>query len=539
MADNNSDGSDVEVDNDDEIGTNNGNFFEENDSEVPEDPIDRAMQQDFTVFAMFNEDDVDESYEFEGFDDVWRFENFQNPNAPKFRQRAGPQIQHPQEYRAIDYFELFYSEEMWDRLVTETNRYSDQQRTVNPPPANAPKFKHVDRDKMKAFIGLTLSMGIMRLPQRHDYWRKNKWLFETNFNSVMSRDNFDLIWRYFHLQDNTIAPAERDPLWKMRWYLDYLVSKFKTVYFPNEHVAIDESMVKFKGRLAFRQYLPSKPIKWGVKVWSLCESSTGYAWNFQIYTGKEEGRQEHGLTYRVVMDLTRELQGSHMKVFMDNFYSSVQLFQTLRACGLLACGTVRANRKGLPVELLPRNVALERGAYKVAQKDEMMYSIWQDTKPVLVISNYHDPSEEGTVQRRQGRQNRVAVKVPLALQDYQMNMRGVDLCDQMIGYYMINHRSKKWWRRIYFYVQMVAVHNAYIVAKKSNPDVAKNRWPTFQDFVDDLATELIAEVRAARAPPLVEAPLRAAAVHDIVIMYNKKRHAASVRCELVSTNVVA
>ena len=29
---------------------------------------------------------------------------------------------------------------------------------------------------------------------------------------------------------------------------------------------IDESMIKFKGRLQIRQYLPGKPIKWGIKV---------------------------------------------------------------------------------------------------------------------------------------------------------------------------------------------------------------------------------------------------------------------------------
>lgn len=40
--------------------------------------------------------------------------------------------------------------------------------------------------------------------------------------------------------------------------------------------SIDESMVKFKGRLGFKQYMPNKPIKWGIKVWSLCESTTGY-----------------------------------------------------------------------------------------------------------------------------------------------------------------------------------------------------------------------------------------------------------------------
>ena len=76
----------------------------------------------------------------------------------------------------------------------------------------------------------------------------------------------------------------------------------------------DETMAKFKGRLSFRQYLPSKPTKWGVKIWSLCESTTGYTWAFQVYTGRTAGHQEHGLSHRVVVDLTADLQGSHVSV---------------------------------------------------------------------------------------------------------------------------------------------------------------------------------------------------------------------------------
>ena len=438
---------------------------------------------------------------------------------PAFRLIPGSQVQHPPEARAIDYFAFFFDDVMWERLVEETNRYAEQQRAANPPSAAAPRWDPVTVTVVKAFVGLTLAMGILRLPHRHDYWRKVKWLFATQFSQVMSRDRFDLIWRYFHLQDNTVQPAETDALWKLRWYIDHLVNNFKDTYIPDEHVTIDESMVKFKGRLAFRQYLPSKPTKWGVKVWSLCESNTGYTWNLQVYTGRVAGQQEHGLPYRVVTQLTEDLQGSYMKIMMDNFYTGVELLEALRARGLLACGTVRANRRGLPVDLLPRNVNLHRGEFRVAQKDDLMCSVWMDTRAVLILSNYHHPAARGSVERRNQQGVRGPVPVPKALEDYQLYMKGVDLCDQMIGYHLINHRSKKWWRRLYFYLQMVAVHNSYIVAKESNPVESAAQWPVFQDFVEDLSLELIGDVRSARAAPLVPAPQRATALHEVVKMY--------------------
>ena len=73
-------------------------------------------------------------------------------------------------------------------------------------------------------------------------------------------------------------------LWKLRGFMDLLLAKFQDLYEVNGFVTVDESMVKFKGRLAW-QYLPMKPVKWGVKVWVMAESKTGYVNNFQVYTG--------------------------------------------------------------------------------------------------------------------------------------------------------------------------------------------------------------------------------------------------------------
>ncbi|KAI0222464.1 hypothetical protein LSAT2_026301, partial [Lamellibrachia satsuma] len=93
--------------------------------------------------------------------------------------------------------------------------------------------------------------------------------------------------------------------------------------------------------------------------------------------------------------------------------------------GLLACGTVRVNRRGLPANLLPRNIQLQRGEFRLAQKDDLMCSVWMDTKPVLILSNYHSPAARGTVERRNAQGVRGPVVVPKALGDYQVHMKGV------------------------------------------------------------------------------------------------------------------
>ena len=139
-------------------------------------------------------------------------------------------------------------------------------------------------------------------------------------------------------------------------------------------------------------------------------------------------------------DLVAPCHRSNIRVTMDNFYTSVPLLRDLARNGVLATGTVRSNRKYLPKDLLPKSVRLKKHQFRVAQVDNLTFCVWMDAKAVLVMSNYHCPTLTGVVRRRAGQADEQQVVVPLALAGYQENMKGVDLCDQTLGYYMPSHR---------------------------------------------------------------------------------------------------
>ncbi|CAL8255502.1 unnamed protein product [Gadus morhua 'NCC'] len=84
-------------------------------------------------------------------------------------------------------------------------------------------------------------------------------------------------------------------------------------------------------------------------------------------------------------------------------------------------------RKGIPKKL----AAMAKHKYTVSQKDELTFCAWQDTKTVLVLSNFHAPTATGTVKRRHGGTIQTEVTVPACLADYQRHMKGIDLLDQM------------------------------------------------------------------------------------------------------------
>jgi len=66
--------------------------------------------------------------------------------------------------------------------------------------------------------------------------------------------------------------------------LDVVGEHFSKFYKPGCALSIDEAMIKFDGRLSWKQYMPKNPTKWGMKLWCLCDSVTGYCLKFDVKT---------------------------------------------------------------------------------------------------------------------------------------------------------------------------------------------------------------------------------------------------------------
>ncbi|KAK2176472.1 hypothetical protein NP493_662g01133 [Ridgeia piscesae] len=118
-----------------------------------------------------------------------------------------------------------------------------------------------------------------------------------------------------------------------------------------------------------------------------------------------------------------------------------------------------------------------------------------DTKPVPTLTNFHKPAQEGTVLRRR-EQVHAQVPVPKVLEDYQQHMRGVDLMDRVISYHTLNHHSKKWWPRVFLRHDGVCSQR---VCCGEGPAYHQHQWPTFFDFLEDLASDLVGDTRTDRA----------------------------------------
>ncbi|XP_037397808.1 uncharacterized protein LOC119264150 [Pygocentrus nattereri] len=100
----------------------------------------------------------------------------------------------------------------------------------------------------------------------------------------------------------------------------------------------------------FRQYIPSKPAKYGIKIWAACDAASSYVWNLQVYTGKcNGGAPEKNQVMRVVLNMAQGLSGHN--ITCQNFFTSHQLGQDLLKRKLTMVGTVRKGRSELPPQL--------------------------------------------------------------------------------------------------------------------------------------------------------------------------------------------
>jgi len=364
----------------------------------------------------------------------------------------------------LEFFGKFFTEEVIQLLVEQTNLYAHQTK--------AREWEDTTDGEMTAFLGMLIAMGLHGLPMFRMFWSTDPLFRVQPVADVMTRQRFMKLVGNLHVNDNNKALSRGDPgydrLHKIRPLLTEMNANFQKQAVSSSSQSIDEAMIRFKGRSSFRQYMPMKPIKRGYKVWVRADSKTGYVYQFQLYTGKNDG-DGTGLASRVVTQLTNSLKNTSTHVAFDNFFSSVKLLEELQANSIFASATVRSNRLDLPI-LAKVKTPLERGASKWLTRDNIGYVKWMDTRVVHVISTAFSPSETQLAKRTQRDGTSVQVQCPKSIVEYTRRMGGVDRFDRARALYSVSRKSKKWWLRIFYFVLDAAVVNAFHLYAAVHPD---------------------------------------------------------------------
>ena len=305
-------------------------------------------------------------------------------------------------------------------------------------------WQPVSVKEMWAFLGIILNMGLIELPTLEGYW-STAWESEIPFfRRVMPRDRFLQVLWMLH------GPRRAD---KVQVLLDALIGNFQSAYYPGENLAVDETMVGFRGRFGPKQYMPAKPTKYGIKAFTLASSSDGYVLNVLLYTGSETLSNADPAycslpqPARVVMELMRPYLNRGHHLYTDRYYTSVPLSQALLEAGTHFTGTCVKSQIGLPDVIRSSSFRLVNDEVCAYRAGALLCVGWRAAtkkKPVLMLSS-NCAHEMVTVRSRHTTQQK-----PLAVDHYNHCMNGVDRADQYTVYYSFVQRSVKWWRKVFF-----------------------------------------------------------------------------------------
>ena len=143
----------------------------------------------------------------------------------------------------------------------------------------------------------------------------------------MSQNRYQQILRVLRCDDANSRRRNRseDKFQSIKDVFEQWDLNLRDAYTPH-HMTANEQLVCFRGRCSFRQYISSKPGKYGIKIWAICEANTSYAWKMQVYTGKNPAvEREVNQVARVVKDLIKEIEHFGRNITCDNFFTGIPL----------------------------------------------------------------------------------------------------------------------------------------------------------------------------------------------------------------------
>jgi hypothetical protein len=266
---------------------------------------------------------VNENY---GQDELWTKVNSRNDFVPKnipFTGIEGVKVRVKGDPGPMDFFNLYITQKIIELLVVETNRYAKQYIALKGDTlkehSNVRNWKETDEHEMRAFLGVLLLMGI-------------------------------IVMKFLHFSNNddpSFDPKDenRDRLHKIRPLINMIRQRCTKVYYPGKNLSVDESLVLFKGRLAFKQYIKTKCARFGIKLYELCSSNGEVKMMRNTRTGEDdEEHKDFSVTEKLPAKLMTGYYGNGHCVFVDNFYTSPKLAEYMVDNNTHLCGTVNRKR---------------------------------------------------------------------------------------------------------------------------------------------------------------------------------------------------
>ncbi|CAM4849271.1 unnamed protein product [Rotaria magnacalcarata] len=359
-------------------------------------------------------------------------------------------------------FQLLMTQDMVILIVRETNRrahlITEQWNNRNPGKEN--QWKETDSDEIWAFIGLLILAGVHRA--------KNETLDELwsmiderlVFRATMAKNRFKILLRFCRF-DNIATRDERlkqDKLAPVRDLWAMFLAQLRACYTPGGSLTVDEQLIPTRGRCNFRQYIPSKPGKYGLKIFWCCDSDTVYPLNGEVYLGRQSQAIGVGRNASPICNLVKRLVQPWINIgrtiTTDNYFTSAELAEDLLGVQTSLVGTIRRNKKQIPQELQSDPYRPEQSSIFCFDRQITLVSyVPKKRHAVILLSTLHYDKAIDNEKKNK----------PEIILYYNETKGGVDRMDQMVQTYSCKRKTKRWPMTFFFNMIDVGVVAAFVV----------------------------------------------------------------------------
>ncbi|KAJ3646387.1 hypothetical protein Zmor_005897 [Zophobas morio] len=384
-----------------------------------------------------------------------------------------------------DCWSLFFSNDILNLIVQYTNQHIN---SVKDKFARERSARETDLVEIKAVLGLLYLAGVLKSNRLNvdELWERDGSGIEL-FWLTMSKQRFLFLIRHLRFDDSTTRTERKvsDKLAPIRDVFTIFADNCQKSYTISEYATIDEKLEGFRGRCAFKQYIPSKPNKYGLKVFALVDAKTKYTLTLEPYVGLQpEGLyRKNNDPASIVLRLIAPISGSGRNVTCDNWFTSFNLIATLREKhNLTYVGTVRKNKKELPLEFVnTKTRPVASSMFGFQEGTTIVSYIPKKYKNVILASSMH---HDDTIDPATGEKYK-----PEIITFYNGTKGGVDTVDELCSTYNVARNTRRWPMVLFYSIMNMAGINGQIIYMANNPNSNLVR----RKFLKQLAVKLADE----------------------------------------------
>jgi hypothetical protein len=370
-------------------------------------------------------------------------------------------------------------------LLDNIVKYSDQYGR-----SKSERYFPFSRKDLTDFFCILFIASVQKRKDKPSNWFSDDPLLEcVTIKRIMNKKEFQNILRFLHCcpinAGGDPQSLNYDPSYKIKEVKETLEKHFKNSYIPGSALSLDETLIRAFGRIKFKVRIISKSARYGIKLYVLTDAETAFVLRIIVYTGKTTYTEENKdlkKTVQIVRDLCDSYSGSFRTVYIDRFYTSIDVMKELDKMDLFITGTCMTNR--VPKELQIANSSREcknmnRGdhcfhKYTYIDSNNMVreygLTVWKDSKMVYLLSNTWNNNEVTTCKRRSNNGLQTITR-PVVVEKYNTYMGGVDVADQRrLHCNSTIMGQNRWWLKLFFYLLDVGTANAMILYRLAVDD---------------------------------------------------------------------